>query len=97
MTVEMFRSSPVHVAGMRELLQSPILAEAIVCLKDDRPSTDAADAAPEVVSVRLLSRQFQHDQVIATLLSLAEPLPLPEIEPPPNFGVDTSKFKQTPA
>lgn len=96
MTSDQFRSSADRVGAMRELLQNPVLAEAIVCLKDERPSADAVDSADPVVSVRLLSRAFQHDLVIALFLSLAEPIPTEQDDPPETFGVDLSQF-QTPA
>lgn len=94
MTAEMFRSSPERVGKMRELFSDPTLAAAIVCLQDERPKYDAADNAEAVVSVRLLSRQFQHDHVINLLLSLAELLPVEQPEQPPTWGVDPAAFQQ---
>src|SRR4029077_12910575 len=91
-----FRSSAERVVAMRELLNNPILAEALVCLKDERPSDDAADNADPVVSVRLLSRQFQHDHVINLFLSLAEPLPVETTDEEPSWGIDKTRFKVQP-
>lgn len=96
MTSDQFRSSADRVSAMRALLDNPTFAEAIVVLKDEAPIADAVDNADAVVSVRLLSRSFGHNQCIATLLSLAEPMPIPQPEAPPNFGVDLSQFQTKP-
>jgi len=92
-----FRSSPDRVGAMRELIQNTVLAEAIVCLKDERPSGDAPDHADALASVRLLSRQAQHDAVINLLMSLAVPFTPPPVEEQANWGIDESKFKLQPS
>jgi hypothetical protein len=96
MTAYQFRSSADRVGAMRELIQNSVLVDAIVCLKDERPSGDAPDHADALASVRLLSRQAQHDAVINLLMSLAEPLPPEPVEEQPDWGVDATKFKLQP-
>jgi hypothetical protein len=96
MTAYSFKSSPERVGAMRELIENSILAEAIVCLRDERPSGDAPDHADALASVRLLSRQAGHDAVINLLLSLAEPVPPEPEEEAPNWGIDETKFKLQP-
>lgn len=78
---------------MRDLITSSVLAEAIVCLKDERPSGDAPDFADALASVRLLSRQAQHDAVINLLMSLAEPLPPEPMQEEPTWGVPRQNFQ----
>lgn len=70
---------------MRELLNNPTLAEAIVCIKDE-PIIDAPAGSEAIVSVRLLSSGAQKNDVINTLLSLAEPMPVQAPEPPPTWA-----------
>lgn len=90
-----FRRSAERVGRMRELLNDPTLAEAIVCLRDDRPIEDAIDHADPVMSVRLLSRYFGYHDAIFALLRLAEPEEPTPAEPPENFGVNLSEFQTT--
>ena len=98
MTIEEFRSNPVLVGAMRELVkgdgQNPtVLAQAIVAIQNEKPTQDAKDGDSEIVSVRRLSRIAQHDEVINLFLSLAEPLPPPVVEEPATFGVNPEDFK----
>lgn len=95
--MEQFRSNPVLVGAMRELLrgdgaQPTVLAQAIVAVQNEKPTVDAMDDAPEIVSVRRLSRIAQHDDVITLLLSCGEPLPIQEPEEEATFGVKKSDF-----
>lgn len=76
----------MRVAAFRTLLNDPNLADAIVVLRDESPIVDAIDNADPVASVRLLSRNFGHNQAIEILLSLAEPLPPPPQEEVATFG-----------
>lgn len=93
MTDTQFRSLPDRLAAFRELLNNPVLSEAIVCLRDMRPSRDAHDSADAVTSVRILSRQSGYDAAIDLFLSLAEPLLAEQQEDDlPTFGVDLSQF-----
>ena len=99
MTIDEFRSNPVLVGAMRALLQTvdgnpSVLAQAIVAVQNERPMFDAKDDDPEIVSVRRLSRSFQHDEVLNLLLSCGEPLPVAPQEEEPTFGVDREKFNQ---
>jgi hypothetical protein len=88
MTADIFRSSAERVGRMRELLQDPVFAAAIVCLQDERPSPVVARNADAIESVRVQSRLEQHDADVNLLLSLAEP-PLIEEQPEeePTWGV----------
>ncbi len=85
------------VAAMREMIgvsgQEPtVLAQAIVAVQSDRLVLDAKDDQPDIVSVRLLSRAAERQDVISDLLSCAEPLPVEQQEEKPTFGVDPSQF-----
>lgn len=98
MTVEEFRSNPILVAAMRDLLRGDgitptVLAQAVVAIQGAKPTEDAKDRDPEIVSVRKLSKIAQHDEVINLLLSCAEPMPAETDEGPALFGVDPSKFQ----
>lgn len=94
MTDLVFRSSPERVSAFRELLSNPILAEAIVCLKDSGPSPVVAQHADAIESVRVQSKLEQHEADVNLLLSLAEPLQVVEhVEEEATFGVDRSQFK----
>ncbi len=97
MTLREFRSNPVLVAAMRELIgvtgQEPtVLAQAIVAVQSDRLILDAKDDQPDIVSVRLLSRAAERQDVISDLLSCAEPLQEQPQEEKPTFGVDVGQF-----
>ena len=98
MTIEIFRSNPVLVGAMRELIkgdgQNPtVLAQLIVAVQNERPIGDAKDGDSEIVSVRRLSRIAQHDEVINLILSGAEPWPTAPQEEAPTFGVDPKQFQ----
>ncbi len=99
MTLREFRSNPVLVAAMRELIgvsgQEPtVLAQAIVAVQSDRLILDAKDDQPDIVSVRLLSRAAERQDVISDLLSCAEPLPIEQQEEKPTFGINPAEFQQ---
>ncbi len=97
MTLEQFRSNPDLVANMRSLIGATgdaptVLAQAIVAVQNERLILDARDNDDEIVSVRLLSRVAERQEVISDLLSCAEPWPVQQEESPPTFGVDPSQF-----
>lgn len=95
MTSDQFRSSPERVVAFRGLLQNPVFAEAIVCLKDEKPLASVPPGADALDRAAALARLEQHELDVNLLLSLAEPLP-PELpEEQANFGVDLSKFRTT--
>jgi len=96
--VDEFRSNPVLVGAMRELIKGDgsaptVLAQAIVAVQNEKPLGDAADGDPEIASVRRLSRIAQHDEVISLLLSCGEPMPIPTEEEEPTFGVRKEDFQ----
>lgn len=93
MTAEQFRSNAERVGRIRELLNDPTLAQAIVTLKDEAKLNDAPQSSDPVESVRRLSWLCGYDQAINLLLSLAEPLPLPEKEEEPTWGLPASTLK----
>jgi hypothetical protein len=90
-----FRRSPERVAAFRDLLQNPIFAEAIVVLKDEKPSAAVPPGADAYERSAALGRIEQHENSVNLLLSLAESLPPEPTEELPNFGVDLSQFKTT--
>jgi len=77
---------------MKELLNDPILAQAIVCLKDERPDPAVPLSADAIASVRIQAKLEQHDADVNLLLSLAEPLPVEPPEEEPTYGIDKTKF-----
>lgn len=83
MLSEVFRASPERVGRMRELLNDPTLAAAIVTLKDESVIDDVPRSSDPVESVRRLSWLCGYDAAINLLLTLAEPLPVPEPEEQP--------------
>lgn len=93
MTAERFRASAERVGRMRDLLNDAVLAQAIVCLKDERPDPALPIGADAIASVRVQAKLEQHEAAVNLLLSLAEPLPVNEPEPEPTYGVDLAQFK----
>lgn len=75
MTSDQFRSSPERVGSFRELLQNPTFAEAIVCLKDEKPPAAVLPGSDALDRAAALARLEQHDADVNLLLSLAEPIP----------------------
>jgi hypothetical protein len=85
MLSDQFRASPERVGRVRELLNDPTLAAAIVCLQDEGKFmiNDLEPSADSVASVRRLSFICGYTNAIDTLLSLAAPLPVPEKDEEP--------------
>lgn len=94
MTELEFRAAPARVGRLRELLNDPILAQAIVCVKDAESPDDVPDHSDPVASVRTLSRKSGWHGALNMLLALAEPLPPEPITEEPNYGVDLRQFPQ---
>lgn len=86
MLAEQFRAIALNTGRMREILQDPIFAAAIVCLKDECPVIDAEGDA--VNSVRSLSFLSGYNNAIESLLELAQPLPAQPPEEEPTWGVE---------
>ncbi len=97
MTSDEFRANTHRVGRMRELLNDPTLAQALVCVKDAEMPEDAPSHSDAITSVRLLSQKAGWHGAINMLLTLAEPLPAMPEEETATFGVDISKFKPQPA
>lgn len=77
----------------RELLTShPIVAEVLVCLKDEKPSAAVPSGSDALDRAAALAKIEQHEKDVDILLSLAEPLPVEPVEEEPTFGVDKSQF-----
>jgi hypothetical protein len=93
MTATEFRSSPERVAAWRDLLNNSLVANAIVCLRDERPSATVEAGSDALDRAAALARLEQHEADYNLLLSLAEPLPLEPTEDEMTFGVDKSKFQ----
>lgn len=97
MTSDQFRASSERVIAWRELLNThPIVAEVLVCLKDSKPETGVPFGTDALDRAAALARLEQHDKDVDTLLSLAEPLEVPQVEEEPTFGVDRSQFQVPP-
>lgn len=78
MTVPEFRQKPQLVSRLRELLADPVALQALEALKNSAPPIDADAHDEAIVSVRLLSQMTGFANCFTTLLSLAEPLRIPE-------------------
>src|SRR5882724_8359881 len=100
MTVTDFRSNPVLVGSLKALLNGDngtpsVLAQAIVAVQNDKPTSNISEAHPEIASVRRLSKIEGWEESLERLLSCAEPMPLPEAEEEPTFGVNKAEFQTT--
>ena len=93
MTELEFRSAPARVGRIRELLNDPTLAQAIVCVRDAELPDDVPDHSDPVASVRALSRKSGWHGALNMLLSLAEPLPPPGVEEVASFGVNMAQYQ----
>ncbi len=93
MLPETFRSDPGRVGRLRDLLNDPTLALALVVLKDDSQVLDVPETADPIASARRLSYLSGGIAKVDLLLSLAEPLPVEEPEEQPTFGVRVEDFK----
>jgi hypothetical protein len=101
LTLDQFRSNPVLVGAMRELIHGDgsnptVLAQAIVAIQAEGLTVDARDHEPELVSVRRLSRMTERQVVISDLLSCADPMPPPQQDEEPTFGVRKQDFQPPP-
>jgi hypothetical protein len=90
MTVNSFRSNPVLVAAMRSILTGPegtpsVLAQAIVAVQNEKPSSNVDESSAEIVSVRRSSRIAGYEESLELLLSCAEPLAVPEPDEEATF------------
>lgn len=95
MTALEFRSSPERVAAFRELLSNnPTLAQAIVVLRDEKPSAAVPSGSDAIECARTLGKLEQHEADLDTLLSLAEPAPIAPSEEEQTWGIDKNKFPQ---
>jgi hypothetical protein len=96
MTSFEFRQLPERVGAWRKLLsENPLVADAIVCLKDEKPSATVPPGSDALDRAAALAKLEQHDADVNLLLSLAEPLP-PELPPEEElWGVDREKFLAT--
>lgn len=94
MNVTDFRSNPILVAALKELLVSngdgnpSVLARAIVAVQNERPSPRVDESSPEIVSVRRSSKIEGFDESLELLLSCAEPMPEPPQDEEATFGIE---------
>lgn len=94
MLAENFRSSTERVARIREILSDPIMAAAIVTLKDEAVIEDVGDNSPDIASVRRLSWLSGYNNCIDLLMSLSNPLPAPPQEEVPSWGVPKDQLQE---
>ncbi len=92
MLPETFRADPGRVGRMRDLLNDPTLALALVVLKDDSQVLDVPESSDPIASARRLSYLSGGIAKVDLLLSLAEPLPVEAPEPEPDWGVEKNQF-----
>jgi len=98
MTTQQFRENPVLVGALKSLLNSDngtpsVLAQAIVAVQNDKPTSNVNEAHPEIASVRRLSKIEGWEESLERLLSCAEPMPVPQEEETATFGVNPAEFK----
>lgn len=75
---------PGYTQRMREILQDPVMQEAIMSLRDsNEPRELELEDADAVASVRRHSRGVGFNNALGILVALANPLPRqdPELEP----------------
>src|SRR6266498_3005955 len=92
MLAEDFRRDPGRVGRLKELINDPTLATALIALKDEAQISDVSPSSDSVESVRRLSWLSGYNNAIDLLLSLAEPLPVEQPEPEPTWGVSPREF-----
>jgi hypothetical protein len=73
-----------------------VLAQAIVAVQNELILRDASDTDMREVSVRLLSRAVGRTDALSDLLSCAEPMPPPQQDEEPTFGVRKQDFQPPP-
>jgi len=93
-----FRSNPILVGALKALLNGDngtpsVLAQAIVAVQNEKPQYNVREEHAEIVSVRRLSRIAGYEESLELLLSCAEPMPVPQEEEEPTFGVKIEDFK----
>lgn len=88
MLAETFRADAGRVGRLKDLLNDPTMALAIVVLKDAAVISDVSVSSDPTASVRKLSELCGRNATIDLLLELAEPLPVETPEPEPTWGVD---------
>lgn len=78
MTEIEFRKSEPYIQRMREIIADPVFQTALIVLKD-KPLPFLADDAPEIASVRALSRIAGREEILSELFTLATPF-VPPVE-----------------
>jgi hypothetical protein len=92
-TADQFRANPELVSALHDLLQNSVLANALVCLKDESPSLDIPLNSDALASVRVAAAKSAWDACINMFVTLSVPLPLVnENDDQPTWGVDRNKF-----
>lgn len=87
MTDEQFRRDPEMTKHFRELLQDPVMQQAIVIMRDGLPAIDVPIGSDALASVRVLSQRAGADRMINHFLTLAEPLEPEQAEIIPDWEV----------
>lgn len=95
MTLAQYRALASNTERIREILNDPVFATLIVVLRDSNTPEDVAEMAPEVSSVRALSKRSGYAECLDDLLSAAIPTLPPLSEMEEDWGVETSKPDQT--
>lgn len=87
-----WQSSDEHIKWMREQMQQPKFRDMLAVLTNARPQTNLA-AITEVDAAVGLGRRIGYDEVIATLLSLANfpDKPAPDVEA--DYGANEFDLK----
>ncbi len=92
MLAETFRADPGRTGRLKDLLNDPTMALALVVLKDEAQVSDVPMLSDPTASVRHLSKLSGSNDTINLLLSLAEPLPVETPEPEPTWGINKEEF-----
>lgn len=75
---EQFRSNPVLRGRLAELLNDPVMQQALLLVeRGEQGIVDVELGAPEIASVRLLSQQAARSGMLGDLQILATPMPTP--------------------
>lgn len=84
-----FRKNPVKIARMREILDDPVMQEAIIMMRDGTTIADVDnDMMDGIASVRKLSRLAGAHEAVECLFKLTQPYQEPQSMPEETWGVE---------
>lgn len=83
-----YRDNSLLRTELLNALEAPAFKAALLLYESSQRKVDAADVAPEVASVRVLSRRAGAERLLDFLYELTQPNPQPPPDDPePDFGI----------